>query len=293
MRCVRAASILCCVLAGCGDETLLLVQVRTDYEPVVDFDAIEVAVADRVVTEPAAPSEPYRDGVRIAEFEGLIGGPTVVSARLLTGRATVAARNQSVTVSGRTAITIDLTRGCLDCVDGGIVDSGFDAGSRDGGADDAATTDAATLDAGTDAGSSCPGCPADCCEDTCVDFRSDPNNCGECGRSCGVLMMCCGGDCHLATAPSCGGCDACAEGDECCSGSCAETSTDEANCGMCGRVCTADQECMGGACLTSCGGEWVDLLTNRNHCGMCGRRCSPLGGASCTCTGGVCMGLCL
>jgi hypothetical protein len=292
MWCVRAASIVCC-LAGCGDETLLIVQVRTDYEPVADFDAIEVAVADRLVTAPAAPSEPYRDGVRIAEFEGLIEGPTVVSARLLVGRATVAARNESVTVGSRTAITIDLTRGCLDCADGGFDDGGFDAGSRDGGIDDSGL-DAATPDAGFDAGGACPGCPGDCCEGVCVDLETDDGNCGGCGRVCGVLALCCGGECHPPGAPSCLGCEPeCGEGLACCDAICIDTSSDETNCGTCGRVCGPGQECMGGACLTSCGGDFVDLSTDSNHCGRCGRRCMSLGGGACRCVDATCMGLCV
>src|SRR5262249_32856232 len=59
----------------------------------------------------------------------------------------------------------------------------------------------------------------------------------------------------------CGGpndCTACAQGDSCCTGRCADTRSDALNCGACGHACAAGQGC--------CGSQCVDLTSSASSC---------------------------
>src|SRR3712207_5344018 len=68
-----------------------------------------------------------------------------------------------------------------------------------------------------------------CCNRTCVDLQSDPNNCGSCGNSCGASDKCQQGECVivLCTQP----------GKKYCNGSCIDVQSDPNNCGSCGNSC--------------------------------------------------------
>ena len=49
-------------------------------------------------------------------------------------------------------------------------------------------------------GGTCPmpdGGDGTCCQSTCADLQSDPDNCGACGRSCSSSESCLGGACGL------------------------------------------------------------------------------------------------
>ncbi|MFL5761873.1 MAG: hypothetical protein ACJ789_19410 [Thermomicrobiales bacterium] len=105
--------------------------------------------------------------------------------------------------------------------------------------------------------------PQQNCGDVCVDTRSDPNNCGDCGNGCG--------------------------NGACCSGICVDTTSDPAHCGDCQTVCPQGTNCSGGTCgcasgTTSCNNVCVDLTSDANNCGDCGIVC-PSGSL---CTGGKC-----
>jgi hypothetical protein len=76
-----------------------------------------------------------------------------------------------------------------------------------------------------------------------------------------------------------------------CGGVCRDLSNDLANCGACGRACTAGQVCSAGTCvvscgagLSNCGGVCRDLDVDNRNCGMCGRACA----AGTACANGVC-----
>ena len=107
---------------------------------------------------------------------------------------------------------------------------------------------------------------------------------------------------------------ACAAGQGCCGGACRDTSSDEANCGMCGRMCPGDTTCNMGRCLCGtsectapsgdslgqlcCGGSCV--AQDNSNCGGCGTMCDAAGGTSCingtSITGGgmaICCGIAL
>ena len=82
--------------------------------------------------------------------------------------------------------------------------------------------------------------------DETFNLQSDANNCGACGK-------------------------ACATGESCCAGRCANPQNDVNNCGGCARVCAS------GARPGCCSGSCVDLLGDDN-CGSCGHACGLLGG---------------
>jgi stigma-specific protein Stig1 len=110
-------------------------------------------------------------------------------------------------------------------------------------------------------------------------------NCGQCGQRClfGTRLG------------------------ACCSGVCADTQTDNSNCGACDRFCPAGSICCGGRCIADvfptsrlkriccnesactgelpgcCSGACVDLASDPRNCGACGMIC-PIG----TCARGQC-----
>jgi hypothetical protein len=86
-----------------------------------------------------------------------------------------------------------------------------------------------------------------------------------------------------------------------CSGVCVDTATDPHNCGQCGQICGADEQCCSGVCADDtdshpfrcgptcqrcdlpregcCSGVCTDIRNNQN-CGACGLQCAP--GETCT-----------
>jgi hypothetical protein len=92
------------------------------------------------------------------------------------------------------------------------------------------------------------------CGGACVDPSTDPTNCGACGTVCGATDPVC-------VAKSC--VKSCAAGQMLCMPDggagdaggltyCATPMTDRNNCGACGKVCTANQNCVGGSCKDLC-----------------------------------------
>jgi hypothetical protein len=72
-----------------------------------------------------------------------------------------------------------------------------------------------------------------------------------------------------------------------CGVACADTSTDNANCGSCGKACTTGRTCVSGSCAcptgyTDCNGQCVDPNIDAQNCGGCGKACTG------QCSGGTC-----
>ena len=167
-----------------------------------------------------------------------------------------------------------------------------------------------------------------CCGGKCkgdAAFDSDPSNCGACGNACLTTQSCSGGACtggtcnppqtcppgYAANACSCdlqaSSCSAATEGllcdlpggllsGICCGSTCADRSSDAANCGACGSACPAGHVCLENVCVkpatcsasttgatcqlpggftgTCCGDACVDLSSSSSNCSVCGFSCA-------------------
>jgi len=146
---------------------------------------------------------------------------------------------------------------------------------------DSTNTDTTPIDAAS--------CPGTVCGALCTDLKTDPKNCGTCGKEVCHNEACAGG------APVCaGGLRPCGGATGCLG--CKNLNSDPANCGACGKACASTEVCMpgsGGAkCVTAttgsgCSGTLtrcpatgspagcVDLNKDITNCGACGKNCSP------------------
>src|SRR5579883_1162373 len=137
----------------------------------------------------------------------------------------------------------------------------------------------------------------------CANTGSDNQNCGMCGNMCGNGQVCQGGSCQNGcVAPDGGSETLCApEGG---APYCANTESDNDNCGGCGVVCPQGQTCQNGGCVNGCVGPdggaetlctpdsgppyCADTSSDNNNCGGCGTVC----GAGYVCQGGMCVNSC-
>ncbi|MDP3219087.1 MAG: hypothetical protein Q8S73_33625 [Deltaproteobacteria bacterium] len=128
----------------------------------------------------------------------------------------------------------------------------------------------------------CDGDASNGCE---TSTRTTVAHCGGCDRPCSLpnaTAGCAAGACTIA---SCNAGFANCDGNAA-NGCEANTTTNNAHCGACGRLCPGAQACVAGACVTvcpagqtSCSGTCRDLAADNTNCGACGTVCT--GGASC------------
>jgi hypothetical protein len=121
------------------------------------------------------------------------------------------------------------------------------------------------------------------CRLSCVDLRSDPQNCGSCGTACAASEVCDLSQCAAG----------CSTGLQSCGGACVDLESSPEHCGACGTPCSPTQDCSGGKCVcpantASCGGACVDESNDPNNCGGCGTKCA----AGQVCNSGACAGSC-
>ena len=129
----------------------------------------------------------------------------------------------------------------------------------------------------------CPATEVDC-SGLCANLRTDPANCGKCGRACTAPLN---GVPHCSSAL----CDfECRNGFVRCGAEC--VSTCEACAGsplVCNGACvSACANCRGAT--TPCAGRCVSLLTDPSSCGACGAACRP--GDACQDARCVCLPSC-
>ena len=136
----------------------------------------------------------------------------------------------------------------------------------------------------------------------CANLKTDPNNCGGCGNSCGAVTggtatckagLCtfdCGGGAG-STKVVCG--SKSTGGDGGVVPYCTDLASDHENCGACGAVCPGNQQCQAGQCAnlgtSACSGSgtgtnYVNLQSDRANCGACGVACA----ANEVCNAGSC-----
>jgi hypothetical protein len=136
----------------------------------------------------------------------------------------------------------------------------------------------------------------------CASVASDNLNCGSCGHACGAAQVCSAGKCSSECVSGQTLCGADSGGDD--GGAyCADTQTDNSNCGQCGKTCGVQEQCIAATCASTCAGNQTlcipdggieagteggpfctDLHTDNANCGACGNACIPQD----VCTGGVC-----
>ena len=127
------------------------------------------------------------------------------------------------------------------------------------------------------------------CPSGCTDLKTDPQNCGLCGKACPPGENCTDGNCQVL----------CLGETTACSNVCVNTETDPAHCGTCPVACDAGLPfCAGGLCVPDCGGlkscpvaaptYCADTQTDPKNCGECGTTCK----SNEACKAGVCTSLC-
>jgi outer membrane protein assembly factor BamB len=141
------------------------------------------------------------------------------------------------------------------------------------------------------------GCqmPLTLCGDTCVDERSNVDNCGGCGNKCADLAHgtrgCANNVCIVA---------ACDTGFRDCDGAVnngceVDITSDGNNCGACGNVCANGQMCAAGKCTitctmpeVACNMTCIDVRSDPDNCGACGMACANVANGTRACANSMC-----
>jgi hypothetical protein len=140
-----------------------------------------------------------------------------------------------------------------------------------------------------------------CMTAVCPQIETDNLNCGGCGVPCtqvgyscvggmctqtGCTAPCPAGETCVGTVCKCGSNPTCGAGQQCCSGTCYDTASDNAHCGGCATSCTNGNQCMDGMCKCGSGAACPAGVT------CSGGSCLSPNGAPCssgtTCTSGIC-----
>ena len=136
------------------------------------------------------------------------------------------------------------------------------------------------------------------CGSSCIDSRSDVNNCGDCGVKCPAI----GNSIAVCEQGMCGA--RCIGGGTLCGSTCVNIQEDENHCGACDNHCQAPRggsaRCRG-VCQAVCAPDQLlcdqacVAIDDIDHCGSCQRRCEapqPGGSGSASCSNGTCVQKC-
>ncbi len=103
-------------LVGCSGGHELIVDLKTNFVPGVEFDSVEVTAGPPdgpgTTMTLASASGDFRAGVRVAVYEGLADGPSFVRVELRSSGRTVESRRLSVTLHGDRAMVVVISRSC-------------------------------------------------------------------------------------------------------------------------------------------------------------------------------------
>ncbi len=116
-------------------------------------------------------------------------------------------------------------------------------------------------------------CAHGCCDDACVDFRSDVAHCGRCDTKCDPGAYCLNGSCVT----SCTGNHV-----KICEGDCVDISTNSSHCGRCNSTCGTNMECSDSRC--TCIEGYSDCDGNAlNGCESAVDTCECVNGSTASC----------
>jgi hypothetical protein len=127
------------VSAGCSSDPVeLTVDLRTDFRPLEDFDAVEtelssapfegVTAGSDAMLMAVRVSDDYFQGSRVAEIDGLQAGRTFVRVRLKRHAVVIAQRVVDLQIDQSFALTVVITRNCATVTCPGAGDpEGFSA----------------------------------------------------------------------------------------------------------------------------------------------------------------------
>ena len=110
------------------------------------------------------------------------------------------------------------------------------------------------------------------CNGSCSDTKSDPNNCGTCGKACKETETCNNGNCEFY----------CPTGQTECNEACFNLNIDNEHCGKCDVACEKGMACQEGECKSICKPDetyceasdtCADLTNAVANCGECGKSC--------------------
>ncbi len=200
----------------------------------------------------------------------------------LTQYIPMTTRLRALVCTGRFGALLALSFACLSACSSQTLHSGDEPSPPLGGGKEAGSAPGAeVLSVCID--TTCPA-PFVTCPDTplcTVDLDNDTKHCGSCEKKCpespgSEEYSCVNGTCQFSCQDNYADCDG--NPDNGCE---ASLLGDNANCGMCGRVCNdPDVGCLNGKCGCDkdfCGSwpfiECVDFATNPYNCGRCGKVC--------------------
>lgn len=324
----EALPLVTLVLASCSSSTGLVVDLRTDLAPGVEFHAVAVDLApmDDAPPEPPAvrfvsPDDDYLRGVRVAEVRGLRAGTWSLTVRLLDASdAEVAVRRVRVSLRSAQSVTVVVGRDCfgLRCPEPGD-DPGATSCSCRGRA---CVPPGAVVDEVEDCGpeqcATDADCPprAECATPRCLDgaclFEARHAACGDDGY-CDVERGCLplvdvgpdAGPARDGGADGAVGCEAgfadcnrdASDGCETRLGTATSCSACDDRCEGATPVCEGSAgsfACAGEPCAPGferCGSECVDVGSDPSHCGACDAGCGTgedCVGGTCACGGAPC-----
>lgn len=273
---VRTAAcfLLLLVGAGCDAPAQLTVDVRTDWKPFIDFDAVRTELSP-VPFEGASPSDlrsvmtsveasdDFLGGRRVAELDGVPLGRDFVRVTLLDLRGDpVAQRVVDLKLEASFALTVVMTRNCRDVVCPGPGDAAELTACLDGRCVDPRCTTSSPEHCGTPTCATDADCGARCetgvcaagiclCDDGPPVLEDGGGACPEgmgCddGDACTTDDTCSAGTC-TGTAVDCDDGNACTD-DTCDAASGCVHTDNTAGCDD-GDACTTGDACAGGSCV--------------------------------------------